>query len=70
MHCKQTIKEKVTDFIGRFKHMYAQISYPMTDHDIQRIFISNLWKDIRDKIILTEYTSFSHLCAVLHHYHL
>lgn len=70
MHCKQNVKEKAIEFIRRFKHLYDYISYPMSDHDIQRIFISNLQKYIRGKILLTEYASFLHLCAVLHHYQL
>jgi hypothetical protein len=39
MHCKHNIKEKIADFIGRFKHLYARISYLVSDHDIQRIII-------------------------------
>ncbi|WP_044908731.1 hypothetical protein, partial [[Clostridium] innocuum] len=70
MHCKQSAKEKLTEFIGRFKHLHAQISYHVPDIDIQCMFISNLQKDIRDKILLTEFTSFQQLCAVLHHYQL
>ena len=70
MHCKQNTKEKLTNFIGRFKHLYAHISYPVLDIDIQHMFISNLQKDIRDKILLTEFTSFQQLCAALHHYQL
>ena len=70
MHCKQNSKEKLTEFIGRFKHSHAQISYPIPDIDIQHMFISNLQKDIRDKILLTEFTSFQQLCVVLHHYQL
>ena len=58
MHCKQGVKEKVTNFIGRYKHLCDQISFSMPDSDIQRIFISNLQKDIRDKLLFTEFTSF------------
>ena len=58
MHCKQGIEEKVTDFIGRYKHLCAQISFLVPDNDIQRIFISNLQKNIRDKLLLFEFTSF------------
>ena len=70
MHCKQKAKEKLTKFIGRFKHLHAHISYLVPDIDIQHMFISNLQKDIRDKILLTEFTSFQQLCAALHHYQL
>ena len=34
------------------------------------MLISNLQKGIRDKIFLTEFTSFQKLCQVLHHYQL
>ncbi|GLJ19066.1 hypothetical protein SUGI_0342280 [Cryptomeria japonica] len=70
MHCKQGVKEKVTDFIGRYKHLYAQISFPVPNNDIQRIFISNIQKDIRDKLLFSEFTSFQQLCATLHNYQL
>ena len=70
MHCKKKSKEKLTKFIVRFKHLHAQISYLVPDIDIQHILISNLQKDIRDKILLTEFTSFQQLCATLHHYQL
>ena len=70
MHCKEGPRDKVIDFIGRFKHLHAQISYHVPDIDIQHRFIANLQKEIRDKIILTKFTSFSQLCATLHHYQL
>ena len=54
MHCKQNSKEKLTKFIGRFKHLHAHISYHVPDIYIQHIFIPNLQKDIRDKILLTK----------------
>ena len=44
MHCKKSAKEKLTEFIGRFKHLHAHISYHVLDIDIQRIFFSNLQK--------------------------
>ena len=34
------------------------------------MFISNLQKDIRDKILLTKFMSFQKICSVLHHYQL
>ena len=34
------------------------------------MFISNFQKDIRDKILLTEFTSFQQLCVAIHHYQL
>ena len=58
MHCKQNSKENLTVFIGRLKHFHAHISYHVPNIDIQCIFISNLQKYIRDKIFLTEFTSF------------
>lgn len=70
MHCKQGVKEKVTNFIGRYKNLYSQISFLVPDQDIQKIFIANLQKDIRDKLLLTEFTSFLQLCIVLHNYQL
>ena len=60
----------MTQFIRRFKNLHAYISYPILDIDIQRMFISNLQRDIRDKILPTEFTSFQKLCAMLHHYQL
>lgn len=69
MHCKQNTEEKLIEFIGRFKYLYTQISYLVPDIDIQHFF-SNLQKDIRDKILLTKFTSFQQLCVVLHHYQL
>ena len=62
MHCKQGPKEKVTNFIGRFKNLHASILYPMSDIDIQHMFIMNLLKDIRNNILLTNFTFFSQLC--------
>ena len=52
MYCKQNSKEKLTKFLGRFKHLHAHISYLVPDIDIQHMFISNLQKDIRNKIFL------------------
>ena len=34
MHCKQNSKEKLTKFIGRFKHLCAHISYLVPNIDI------------------------------------
>ena len=40
MHCKQSFKENLTKFIGRFKHLvHTQISYPIPSIDIQCMFI-------------------------------
>lgn len=68
IHFKRGVKEKVSDFIVRYKHFYSQFLVP--DQDIQNIFISNLQKDIRDKLLLIEFTSFLHLCVILYNYQL
>ena len=58
MHYKQSSKKKLTNFFGRFKHLHAHISYPVPNIEIQCMFISNLQKDVRDKIFLAQFTSF------------
>lgn len=70
IHCKQGVKEKVIDFIGRYKHLYSEISFLAFNQDIQRIFISNFQKEIRDKLLIFEFTFFLQLCIVLHNYQL
>lgn len=65
IHCKQGVNEKMTDFIGRYKYLHSQVAYPMPNHDVQRICIANLQKDIRDKLLFSKFTSFTQLCAVL-----
>lgn len=42
MHCKQEVKEKLTDFIGRYKKLHSQFFYLVPDGDDQIIFINNL----------------------------
>ena len=43
IHYKQGPKEKVTDFVGRFKILHAQISHHVLDtNHIQHKFIANL----------------------------
>ena len=40
MHCKKGVKENVFDFIDEFKHLHAQISFPIPNVDIQCIIDS------------------------------
>lgn len=70
MHCKKGLEEKVTNSIDRFKHLHAQVSHHVPDLDIQHIFIINLQKGVKDKIMITEFTSFLQLCVALHYYQL
>lgn len=70
MHRKWDVKEKFSYFIGRFKNLYAQIYYHVPNRNNKKIFISFSLKDIRDKIVLTKYTSFSHIYVALQHYQL
>lgn len=62
MHCKQEVKEKVVDFMDRYKYLHSQIAYHVSDGDVKIVLINNLQKDIRDNIYIFYYTSFIHLC--------
>lgn len=37
MHCKQGPKEKMTNCIGRFKHLHAQLPYHVCNIDIHHM---------------------------------
>lgn len=64
VHNKLGIKEKVTDFIGRYQTLYSQISYSLLDANIQTIFIGNLQLHITDNILLMKYPSFIHFVNI------
>lgn len=60
----------MTNFIGRYKNLHSQITYPMTNDDVQRIFTTNLQNDIRDKLLFSKFSSSIQLYGMLHNYQL
>jgi hypothetical protein len=65
MRCKKEANEKLIDFISRYQAIYSQIDVGIPNPHLQKMFVENLQRNIQDRLTMTKFPTFLHLCTTL-----